>query len=517
MSRLRMGVAPLAAALLAAACGGAGVQRAELAPDPDSVPVPLASVPLLVETVDDSAADEATLTALDELEFGSLDRRAAHVRGVIPGLADSVPRLVEESARTLTTPRGGAAAVTGPAYDIDVASFADNARVQFYVDFFLDEARDRFTIWLGRLERYEGMVRARFRRQGIPEDLVYLGLIESGFSNTAVSRAHAVGMWQFIRSTGRRYGLQAGTWVDDRRDPFKATDAAARHLADLNQEFGSWYLAAAAYNGGAGRVSRGIRRLGNRADSLTDETFFALSSRRYLRRETRDYVPKLIAAAIIAKDPARYGFDSIPALRPFEYDEISVSSATGLDVLAHLADTTAATLKELNPQFFRGATPPDREVIVRVPRGSGLLVARRWAELPESERLNFIEHVVRRGETVSLIAKRYRVSTKLVLAANPSVRPRRLRVGHCLTVPISSAARSGAILRPTPSLTRSAPIQAQGTGGRGGRLSYHLVRWGDTLYLIGKRYGVTVADLTRWNEIRSTDILRVGIRLRISP
>ena len=168
---------------------------------------------------------------------------------------------------------------------------------------------------------------------------MYLAMIESGYSNTAVSRARAVGMWQFIAPTAQHYGLEVDQWVDERRDPFKATDAAARHLLGLDSMFGSWYLAAAAYNGGSGRIIRGIRRLPDEEDSLSDATFFALSDRRYLRRETRDYVPKLIAAALIAKEPQRYGFDSIPTLQPLEYDEITVPDATGLDVVARLADT----------------------------------------------------------------------------------------------------------------------------------------------------------------------------------
>ena len=147
------------------------------------------------------------------------------------------------------------------------------------------------------------MITAALQRYGLPQELLYLALIESGYSNTAVSRSYAVGMWQFVRSTGRGYDLRITSWVDERRDPFKATDAAARHLVDLQEEFGAWYLAAAAYNAGAGSVSRGIRRLPDQ--DVSDEMFFALSDRRYLRRETRDYVPKLIAATMVAQDPER--------------------------------------------------------------------------------------------------------------------------------------------------------------------------------------------------------------------
>ncbi|UCF40651.1 MAG: transglycosylase SLT domain-containing protein [Gemmatimonadota bacterium] len=452
-------------------------------------------------TAEDSLADLAALEALHELEFRSLAKGAGHVRGVLPA-----PRLTELDPM-LAAPRGGAASGAGPTYDIDVASFAERDRVRYYVDYFLQPSRDRFTIWLGRLPRYEGMIRERFQAQGVPEDLVYLAIIESGYSNTAVSRSNAVGMWQFIRSTAIRYGLTVNTWVDERRDPYKATEAAARHLADLHEQFGSWYLAAAAYNGGAGRVERGIRRLREEPDSVSDETFFDLSARRYLRRETRDYVPKLIAAAIIAKDPMRFGFDSLPILRPLVFDEITVPDATGLDVIARLADTTSRALMELNPHYVRGVTPPRQSSIVRVPRGSGPAVLQRYAELPVNERVNFIEHIVRRGETLGGIGQRYGVGVSLIRAANNYVDPRRLRIGQHLVIPVSSAARvdaaAGRAPRPQPAVTG---------------VRYHLVRRGETLWVISQRYGVTVENLRRWNGMAANDVtIRVGERLAVVP
>lgn len=452
----------------------------------------------------ESAADEAALEELKELTFRSLAKDGGRVRGVValPGAA-FLERAAAIAIEALGGPRGGPAARLGPTYDIDVASFADHARVQYYVNFFLGPSRDRFAIWLGRLARYEGMIRSRFRALGVPEDLVYLALIESGYSNTAVSRANAVGMWQFISSTGRLYGLTVDTWVDERRDPFRATEAAGRYLADLNATFGSWYLAAAAYNGGEGRVSRGIRRLQYDGDALSDAVFFDLSERRYLRQETRDYVPKLIAAAIIAKDPASFGFDSIPYLAPLVFDEITVPDQTGLDVLARLADTTSGALVELNPQYIRGVTPPGRRAVVRVPRGRGPLVAERYAALPPSERLNFLEHIVRRGETLSEIGRRYRVSVELLRAANGNVDPRRLAIGQRLVVPASTAAQR---------LTEAGEAPRAGTPAV---RRYHIVRPGDTLWRLSQRYGVSVGQLRRWNAIGGDDLLKVGQRVRV--
>ncbi|MBW8056243.1 MAG: LysM peptidoglycan-binding domain-containing protein [Nitrospira sp.] len=434
--------------------------------------------------LEDSAADEQALQALHELEFRSLGKD--HVRGVVPSVGLHDPT------------RGGTA--SGPVSSLNIEEFAGHDRVKYYVDFFLEPSRARFTIWLGRLARYDGMIRNVLQRYNLPEDLIYLALIESGYSNTAVSRASAIGMWQFIRSTGREYGLRIDRWVDERRDPFKATDAAARHLSDLQKEFNSWYLAAAAYNGGASRVSRGLRRLNE--DAVSDSTFFVLAEKRWIRRETRDYVPKLIAATMVAKDPVRYGFDSIPALEPLVFDEITVADQTGLDVIASLADTTIRAIRELNPQYYRGATPPGEQVTVRVPRGSGNRVAQEYAQLPPSERVNFLEHRVRRGETMGEIAQRYGVGLSSLQAANPRVRPRRMRIGQRLIIPMSRSARS----------RRARPV-ARAAVPPSGR---HTVRWGDTLWIVSQRYGVTLAELRRWNDMPPTaSDIKVGQRLRV--
>jgi membrane-bound lytic murein transglycosylase D len=448
---------------------------------------------------DDPTADWAALDALHALEYRSLAKNGDHLAGVV-----AVPD-ARELERALLSEGGGPAGAAVPAYDIDVISFAAHDRVKYYVDYFLGPARDRFAIWLSRLPRYEGMIRGQFRANGVPEDLVYLGLIESGYSNTAVSRANAVGMWQFIASTGRRYGLTIDAWVDERRDPFKATEAAARHLADLNAQFGSWYLAAAAYNAGEGRVTRGIRRLRTHADSVSDETFFDLSDRRFLRLETRDYVPKLIAAALIAKDPARHGFDPVTTTPPLEFDEITVPDATGLDVLAGLADTSGRALMELNPQYVRGVTPPARRSVVRVPRGSGAKVMRRYQALPPVERVNFVEHVVSRGETLSEIGRRYGIGVNVLRAANGNVNPRRLRVGMRLVIPVSRAARQQA------SVGR-APAPSAGVAG----VRVHVVRAGDTLWKLSQQYGVSVTSLQAWNGIDPSNVLRVGQEIHVA-
>ncbi len=451
----------------------------------------------------ESEADEVALRDLHELSFNSLVPGGYQITGVFPA-PDSVPFSTLPANRS---GGGGPEALSGPAYDIEIESFADHTRVRYYVDYFTGRGRERFNVWLGRMSRYEGMIRESFRGYGLPEDMVYLALIESGFSNTAVSRARAVGMWQFMSYAARPYGLRVDSWVDERRDPYRATDAAARHLGDLNERFGSWYLAAAAYNGGAGRVSRGISRLGA-VETSSDETFFALYDQRYIRRETRDYVPKLIAAAIIAKEPSRYGFEEIPSLSPLTFDEITVTDATGLDVLAGLADTTTSAVMELNPAYHRGATPPGETATVRVPRGTGLLVARRSAELTPEDRLNFLEHRVRNGETLGGIGLRYGVSVGLLRAANSNVHPRRLRIGSVLTIPVSAAARSGEA-RPVVS---SRPTPARRPTGAGTR---HTVSRGESLWVIARHYNTTIDALQELNGLSSGQVLRIGQQLLV--
>jgi membrane-bound lytic murein transglycosylase D len=439
----------------------------------------------------------------------------AQAQGELDGPGDSAALAatvrteeVEREAVRLFGPEGRDIVGEAPTFDIDVTSYAANRRVLQYLEFFQVDARDRFAIWLSRLSRYEGMIRERLRSKGLPEDLIYLTLIESGLSNSAVSRARAVGMWQFVAGTARMYGLAVDPWVDERRDPFKATDAAVNYLSDLVQRLGSVYLAAAAYNAGEGRIHRGVRRLPGETDSLTDETFFQLADRRYLRRETRDYVPKLIAAALVAKQPARYGFTDIPHLAPLAFDEIRVPDATGLDVLAQLADTSTAALLELNPQFVRGVTPPGREVTVRVPRGRGTLTAERFDTLPVTARITFVDHYVARGQTLSEIAHQYRVSVTMIQGANPWLKPRALRVGQRLIIPMSG--------RVVPMAARSLPVETV-TPSRGVPGSSHRVRAGETASQISRRYGVGLRTLLDYNGLDMDSVIRPGQRLRIPP
>src|SRR5262249_25402052 len=222
-----------------------------------------------------------------------------------------------------------------PSWDIDVGSYESTAGVEHYVRYFTGPAKERIQSRLERGTHYEPMIRAQMRAGGLPEDMYYLALVESGYDPNAYSRAAAVGMWQFMTSTARDMGLRVDWWVDERRDPVKSTAAAVRFIKGLRDQFGSLYLAAAAYNGGPVRIAHGLTRYANDLEGTSgDDLFFALAEKNYLRNETREYVPQLIAVALVAKDPSRYGM-TIETQPPLAYDSVTVGPATPVAAIAH--------------------------------------------------------------------------------------------------------------------------------------------------------------------------------------
>ncbi len=493
----------LATLLLLAACAGSAPPAN---PAPKTTAGPPAPADLAAEP---QAADSGALPGLPESPSVSEVADSAADARILEQLADAHPAAQDsgpDESDAESMPGGTNAVPTEVTYDIDVSTYGSHARVQYYLDFFQGPARERFSIWLQRLPRYEPMIRAKLREYNVPEDMVYLALIESGYSNTAVSRARATGMWQFMRGTAKLYGLKIDTWLDERRDPVRATDAAARHLADLRDRFGSMYLAAAAYNAGAGKVGRGLRRLpgDEDEDDNADATFFRLYDTRYLRRETKDYVPKLIAAALIAKQPEKYGFERAVGIDAMAYDSIIVPGATGLDVLARLADTSVTALRDLNPQFLRLVTPPKQVTVVRLPVGTGDLAVARFGELPEKDRVHFVEHVVTRGQTAGGIARMYRVSTTLLGQANPGVRLSRLSIGTRLVIPTSYV----------PAAAESTAPAVRATSGTSTTIRYK-VRSGETLSGIAQAYATTVTRLRSLNAMGRSDVLRAGQVIRV--
>ena len=410
----------------------AGAVTPAARPAPDSTLAPTPRIPSVagVRADPDSAKEQAFLDLLHVLAADTAPRTAQ-----APAAPPVAPEAVRREAASLFgRPEGAAATAT---WDIDITSYAAHERVQYWVDFFSGRARWHMERYLERLGRYDSIIRGELAAAGMPRDMIYLAMIESGFNQNARSRVGAVGLWQFMPSTARRYGLTVDAWVDERRDPFIATGAAIRFLSELNSRFGSWYLAAAAYDAGPGKIQKGLDH-GDYGALNGNDAYFAMAEGHFLRRETRDYVPKLIAAALIAKEPARYGFTGLERWVPLRYDSVRVDYALGLNVVARLAGAPREDIEEMNPAFFRGVTPPDREAWVRVPRGAGDSVTVRLVALPAKDRVTFVSHIVSRGETLSKIALQYGVRIEDIKGVN-RLHSNRLARGQRLVIPTSGS------------------------------------------------------------------------------
>lgn len=304
-----------------------------------------------------------------------------------------------------------------------------NDRVTYWIDYFTNgSGRKHYARYLSRSTRFVPTQLRILKEVGVPRDLIFLSMIESGFNTHAYSTAAASGLWQFIRSTGRLYGLDSDYWVDERRDPEKATLAAANHLKDLYGEFGDWYLAFAAYNAGSGKVRRAIAGVGS-------NNFWDLARSSYLRQETKDYVPKLLAAAIIGKSPEKYGFDDVIFQDPIAVDKVTVTSPTDIEVIAECAGVDADLIRLINPELVRNMTPPDRSRYqLNVPRGTASTFERKYARLSPSERLKNVQYIARSGDTLRSIAAENGVSVANLTNANPGL-GHRLNSGQTVIIP----------------------------------------------------------------------------------
>lgn len=302
-----------------------------------------------------------------------------------------------------------------------------------WIDYWQNAATPWFPDFVRRMGAFEQTVDSALAERRLPPSLRYLPLIESGYNPGARSHAAAVGMWQFMAGTAREHGMAVGPFVDQRRDPFLSTRAAVAFLGELHQEFDSWFLALAAYNGGPNRTRRILRQNAPLAPP-SDSLFWAL--RRHWPRETREFVPKLVGAILVAQHPEAYGYPELPTDPPIRFDEVRVPDGTTFDVLADAAEVSEEEIRWLNPELYRGFTPPGEEVVIRVPEGRGELFNARYALIPSDRRMTVVEHSVAPGETLSHIAVRYGVSVDDLQAANPDIRPRFLRVGTRLTVPV---------------------------------------------------------------------------------
>jgi membrane-bound lytic murein transglycosylase D len=370
------------------------------------------------------------------------------------------------------------------------------------------------------------MIQDVFRAEGLPLDLAYVPLVESAFKPNAVSRAQAKGIWQFMRGTGLENGLKHDWYIDERAEPEKATRAAAKYLKTLHDMFGDWHLALASYNGGPGRVQRAAKRSGS-------ANFWKLSaSSRYLPRETRDYVPLILAAVIIARNPTQYGMDVQPLAAP-PFEKVVLPVAVDLRRVAEWAGTPVQEIQELNPELRRWTTPiRSTDYELRVPEGTAALVEDRLAQAEASEVAPLTWHTVRKGETLLSIARKLKVSRTDLAEANYLSIKARVSAGQQLIVPraptLLLAARTenpiplaesrtldpvlaSNVSAPAPERAEqeaSAPERTEQT-----KLVYHVKR-GDTLFSIARLYRTTVASLKSWNRLRGNAI-QVGQRLTI--
>jgi membrane-bound lytic murein transglycosylase D len=307
----------------------------------------------------------------------------------------------------------------------------DHDRVDYWVDRFSGSKRDDFTRFLERSGRYVPMISAKLEERGMPQDLIYLAMIESGFNPKAYSSANASGLWQFIAETGQRYGLDVNRAVDERNDPEKATDAALTYLTELYDRFGSWYLAAAAYNTGENRVGR-IMREETGSEKGTEESYYQIWDR--LPRETRDYVPLMIAAARITKDPHKFGFGDVKLEAPLSYEEIVVDPATPLPAVAEAAGVKLQDIKQLNPQLKLNRTRNDMRSVIRVPNGTRTAFLVNWPKVREEKTYAVQEYRIRSGDSLLGIAKRHGVSVQAIKDAN-ALRGSRIIAGKTLKIP----------------------------------------------------------------------------------
>lgn len=447
---------------------------------------------VVIHPLDEEANNEGEQLADD------LDENEELLPPVDPGAVEEARILAEEEA-TPPEDEGSTVQVTELQFDFPVV---ENQKVQYYIDYFTGPGRNAFTRWLERTTRYLPYIQDVFAALGLPRDLAYLSIVESGLNPKAYSSAHASGPWQFIPGTGKIFGLETDYWWDERRDFEKSTLAAALYIRELYELFnGNWYLAVAAYNAGPGAVSRAVERSG-----MAD--FWSLAHNSFLPEETKNYIPKLLAVLLIAKQPEKYGFTEIQFLEPIACEKVTVDSPTDLFVIARLSGSSYEEIKELNPELKRWCTPPkidSYQVNLPVGRKESFLAA--YSELPISERSNYKLHRVAKGETLKGLSHQYHISADEILRANFISSSKKIKVGRSLVIPL----HAGGDLIPREDLLEDSIVPKIA-----GVKSYKIKK-GDTLSQIARRTGVTVEQLKSWNRLSSKSRLKIGQIIVVGP
>lgn len=372
-----------------------------------------------------------------------------------------------------------------------------NEPVQKWVRLFNGSLRSNFSRWITRLGYYGPTIEGILDDEGVPRDLIYLAMIESGFNLSAKSHASAVGPWQFIASTGRMYGLNKGPFVDDRSDLVTATRAAARHLKDLYKIYGDWYLAFSAYNAGPGKVNQAIKRGGT-----TDYWRLSSSRSRLFRQETKDYVPKVLAALHIVKNYKKYGYNESSFAEPMEFDRVTIPDATDVAAIAKSAGTTEDIIRSLNPALVIGITPPNQGFEVYIPKGAKEEFLRRYEAMPSDERVSSIQYRTGKKDTLATVASRYGVSVGQVAKLNGMNPKQKITPGMTLKIPATKSV-----------LLAYAGSQTRGSGKKS--MTYYRVRKGDTLAKVARANQVSVGQIAQWNHLSSKAQLRIGQKIKI--
>ncbi|CAK8716260.1 MAG: membrane-bound lytic murein transglycosylase D [Candidatus Electronema aureum] len=394
-----------------------------------------------------------------------------------------------------------------------------NKQVQFYLNLFQGKQRKNFIRWMERSSMYMPFITVELEKAGLPLELSYLAMIESGFNPSAYSPSHASGLWQFIPGTGRNFGLRVDSWADERRDPEKSTKAAAAYLKALYKRFGDWHLAVAAYNAGEGAVERGLKQ-------YKAKNFWELAQHDHLRLETKRYVPQMIAAVLIARNPQQYGFSNIRHMRPMQHELVRVPSNTPLQAVATSASVSVEQLRSLNNDLLQDQVPETkRGWLLKVPVGRSALVA---ANLPKAQAVaiakpvalasvagEFTSHKVAKNETLQQISKKYGISLTALLKVN-NLRSSKLKAGQSLRVPSASSGSEQLALAKN-NTTAPAAAEEQKSAAATQEFVTHKLKKGETLSEVADKYGVPTALLMKWNKIAKASKVKAGQQLTVYP